>query len=65
MTLNPALTDWNGLNGLPRFEAVSDGDFAPAFEAALAEHEAEIDAIAASFSGFGIWLGNMPSGSKN
>ncbi|KQV35683.1 MULTISPECIES: M3 family metallopeptidase [unclassified Rhizobium] len=45
-TLNPALTDWNGLNGLPRFEAVSDGDFAPAFEAALAEHEAEIDAIA-------------------
>ena len=46
MTLNPALTDWNGLNGLPRFEAVSDGDFAPAFEAALAEHEAEIDAIA-------------------
>ena len=46
MTLNPALTDWNGLNGLPRFEAVSDGDFAPAFEAAIAEHEAEIDAIA-------------------
>lgn len=45
-TLNPALTDWNGLNGLPRFEAVSDGDFGPAFEAALTEHEAEIDAIA-------------------
>ncbi|WP_075291730.1 M3 family metallopeptidase [Pararhizobium arenae] len=44
--LNPAVTEWNGLNGLPRFEAVSDGDFAPAFEAALKEHEAEIDAIA-------------------
>ncbi|MDQ0318048.1 peptidyl-dipeptidase Dcp [Pararhizobium capsulatum DSM 1112] len=47
-TLNPALTDWNGLNGLPRFEAVSDDDFAPAFEAALKEHEAEIDAIASN-----------------
>jgi peptidyl-dipeptidase Dcp len=44
--LNPAVTDWDGPDGLPRFEAVSDGDFAPAFEAALGEHEAEIDAIA-------------------
>jgi peptidyl-dipeptidase Dcp len=44
--LNPAITDWNGPDGLPRFEAVSDGDFAPAFDAALAEHEAEIDTIA-------------------
>jgi len=43
---NPALTDWNGLNGLPRFEALNDGDFAPAFDAALARHEEEIDAIA-------------------
>lgn len=45
--LNPALVTWNGLNGLPRFEAVNDGDFAAAFDAALAAHEREIDAIAA------------------
>jgi peptidyl-dipeptidase Dcp len=45
--LNPAITDWNGPDGLPRFEAVSDSDFAASFEAALAEHETEIDAIAA------------------
>ncbi len=44
--LNPAVTDWNGPDGLPRFEAVSDNDFAASFEAALAEHEAEIDVIA-------------------
>jgi len=44
--LNPALTLWNGHNGLPRFDAVSDDDFAPAFDIAFAEHEAEIDAIA-------------------
>ncbi|CAN7327676.1 M3 family metallopeptidase [Rhizobium sp. LjRoot30] len=45
-SLNPALVEWNGLHGLPRFDAVSDTDFAPAFDAALARHEAEIDAIA-------------------
>lgn len=44
--LNPAITNWNGPDGLPRFEAVSDSDFAASFEAALAEHETEIDAIA-------------------
>ncbi len=44
--LNPAITNWNGPDGLPRFEAVNDGDFAASFEAALAEHETEIDAIA-------------------
>lgn len=41
-----ALTDWNGKNGLPRFEAVRDEDFSGAFDAALAAHDAEIDAIA-------------------
>ncbi|OJG01275.1 peptidase M3 [Rhizobium sp. 58] len=45
-TLNPALTDWNGPDGLPRFEAVNDADFAPSFEAALADHDAEIATIA-------------------
>ncbi|WP_431320680.1 M3 family metallopeptidase [Rhizobium sp. YTU87027] len=43
---NPALVEWNGLHGLPRFDALNDGDFAPAFDAALAAHEEEIDAIA-------------------
>ena len=37
---------WDGPYGLPRFEAISDDDFDPAFAAALAEHKAEIDAIA-------------------
>ncbi|WP_276119797.1 M3 family metallopeptidase [Pararhizobium qamdonense] len=44
--LNPAITDWNGPEGLPRFEAVSDSDFAASFEAALSGHETEIAAIA-------------------
>ncbi len=43
---NSAIFDWNGHEGLPRFDAVGDGDFAGAFEAALKAHEAEIDAIA-------------------
>ncbi len=43
---NPVLVNWSGLNGLPRFEAVKDDDFAPAFDAALATHEREIDEIA-------------------
>ena len=45
-SVNPAVFDWSGPNGLPRFDAVSDGDYAPAFDAALAAHDAEIDAIA-------------------
>ncbi|WP_028747489.1 M3 family metallopeptidase [Rhizobium mesoamericanum] len=44
--INPALIEWNGLHGLPRFDALNDGDFAPAFDAALSAHEKEIDAIA-------------------
>ena len=44
--LYPALVTWNGHNGLPKFDAVKDEDFAPAFEAALLSHEQEIDAIA-------------------
>jgi peptidyl-dipeptidase Dcp len=48
LDLNPALTEWTGPDGLPRFEAVQDADFAPAFDAALAEHETEIAAIAYS-----------------
>jgi peptidyl-dipeptidase Dcp len=44
--LNPAVVVWDGLHGLPKFEQVGDADYAPAFEAALTQHEAEIDAIA-------------------
>jgi peptidyl-dipeptidase Dcp len=40
------VTEWTGPHGLPRFEIIQDEDFAPAFEAALAEHNADIDAIA-------------------
>ncbi len=43
---NPAVINWQGPHGLPQFEQVGDDDYAPAFEAALREHEAEIDAIA-------------------
>ena len=46
--VNPAVFEWNGLNGLPRFDLVADTDFASAFEAALKAHEAEIEAIAAN-----------------
>ncbi|MDE1995942.1 MAG: M3 family metallopeptidase, partial [Rhizobiaceae bacterium] len=45
-SVNPALVEWTGHQGLPRFDAVKDSDFAPAFDDALASHEAEIDAIA-------------------
>ena len=44
--VNPALVDWNGHHGLPRFDQVKDEDFAPGFDAALGLHEAEIDQIA-------------------
>jgi len=44
--INTALTDWNGLHGLPRFDAIEDKDFAPAFDVAFASHDAEIDAVA-------------------
>jgi len=44
--IDPALVEWTGLNGLPRFDLVKDEAFAASFDAALAAHEAEIDAIA-------------------
>ncbi len=45
--MNALLGTWDGPFGLPPFDAIGDGDFAPAFEAALAEDRANIDAIAA------------------
>lgn len=47
MTMNPLLNDWTAPFGLPPFEAITSGHFAPAFDAAMAAHQAELDAIAA------------------
>nr|WP_128254523.1 M3 family metallopeptidase [Falsirhodobacter deserti] len=46
MPMNPLLSDWTGPFGLPPFDAIRDEDFAPAFDAALAEARANIDRIA-------------------
>ncbi|MFT7773524.1 M3 family metallopeptidase [Roseateles sp.] len=43
---NPLLKDWAGPHGLPPFADIAPAHFQPAFDAALAEHRAEIDAIA-------------------
>lgn len=43
---NPLMQPWAGVHGLPPFAEVEPGHFQPAFEAALAQHRAEIDAIA-------------------
>ena len=43
---NPLLRDWTTPFGIAPFDQISDDDFAPAFDAALAEHRGEIDAIA-------------------
>lgn len=44
---NPLLQPWNTPHGLPPFDLLQPGHFAPAFEHAMAEHRAELDAIAA------------------
>ena len=43
---NPLLTEWETPFGLAPFDAIADADFAPAFDAALAEARAEVAAIA-------------------
>lgn len=43
---NPLLQTWPQAHGLPDFGAIAPEHFPPAFEAALAGHRAEIDAIA-------------------
>ncbi|MCB5202495.1 M3 family metallopeptidase [Neorhizobium sp. T786] len=48
LQINPAFVEWNGHEGLPRFDLVKDEGFDAAFDAALASHDAEIDAIAAN-----------------
>ena len=44
--MNDELVRWTGPQGLPRFDLIADDDFAPAFDAALAEAEAAHEAIA-------------------
>jgi peptidyl-dipeptidase Dcp len=43
---NPLLAEWAGATELPPFEAIKPDYFRPAFDRALADHCAEIDAIA-------------------
>ena len=43
---NPLLAEWTTPFGIAPFNDISDDDFAPALEEALAAHNAEIDAIA-------------------
>jgi peptidyl-dipeptidase Dcp len=45
---NPLLSEWTGALELPPFEAIRPEFFRPAFDRALADHRAEIDAIAAN-----------------
>jgi peptidyl-dipeptidase Dcp len=44
---NPLLTDWIAGHGLPPFADISPEQFRPAFDAALAAHKEEINAVAA------------------
>ena len=43
---NPLLAPWDGPFGLPCFDRIQPAHFPPAFDAALAEQEAEFEAIA-------------------
>ena len=47
-TIAEPLRRWDGPLGLPRFEAIEIDMFGPAFEAAMMDHLAEIDAIASN-----------------
>ncbi len=46
--MNPLLQDWTTPFQIAPFDTISDADFEPALDQALADHRAEIDAIAAS-----------------
>ena len=45
---NPLLAEWTAPFGLPPFGEIQPAHFRPAFEAAMAAHRAEVDAIATS-----------------
>lgn len=42
---NPLLTEWTTPFGVPPFDTIKNEDYLPAFRAAMAEHDEEIDAI--------------------
>ncbi len=46
--VNPLLVEWNTPFGVPPFEDIKPAHYMPAFEVAMEEHNAEIDAIVAS-----------------
>jgi peptidyl-dipeptidase Dcp len=48
VTANPLLEPWTAPFGLPPFEAIRAEHFAPAMREAMAQHRAELEAIAAS-----------------
>src|SRR6516165_5107408 len=45
---NPLLEPWTGPFEAPPFDRIEPGHFRPAFDVALKDHRAEIDAIAAN-----------------
>jgi len=45
---NPFFTEWNTPFQVPPFELIKNGDYLPAFKAAIAENQKEIEAIANS-----------------
>jgi peptidyl-dipeptidase Dcp len=45
---NPLLVEWTAPFGLPPFGEIRPEDFRPAFEAAMASHRAEVEAIASN-----------------
>ena len=45
---NPLLAEWNTPYGVPPFEEILVEDYMPAFEAAMEQHKAEIEAIVAN-----------------
>lgn len=46
MSENPLLEPWTGPFGLPPFDRIRPEHFPPAFDRAMAEHAAEVDAVA-------------------
>jgi len=46
MNTNPLVSTWETPYGLPPFNAIKPEHFASAFEAAMATHRTEVDAIA-------------------
>ncbi|MFT7469294.1 MAG: peptidyl-dipeptidase Dcp, partial [Candidatus Pseudothioglobus sp.] len=48
--VNPFFKSWQTSYGMPPFDEIKDEHYLPAFERAFADHEAEIDQIAANKS---------------